>query len=104
MNKIPNKINIMGQIFDVILEDLGKHASDDIAAGRRSSSKIWIDNTTNKQVQEECLLHEIVEMINLDFELKLEHRDITTLSTAIYQVLYENNLSFGDNKNEQSSK
>lgn len=100
MNKIPNKINILGKRFDIILEDMQKHANDHVGSAQLSIQKIWIDTEVHIQEKEETLLHEVIEMINKMCELDLDHHKMTTLSSTIYQVLSDNNLSFGDNKNE----
>lgn len=38
------------------------------------------------------IIHEVIEAINGLYELELEHRDITTLSETLYQVLTDNDL------------
>lgn len=102
MNKIPDKINILGRTFDIIIEDMSKHANDDIGSARLSSQKIWIDSDDNIHIQEkeETLFHEVIEMINKMCELDLDHKTITILSSILYQVLSENKLSFGYTEND----
>lgn len=39
------------------------------------------------------LLHEIIEAINSDLDLKLEHRTICALESSIYQVLKSSRIS-----------
>ena len=55
---------------------------------------IKIDKTIENDFQKSVLLHEIIEFINDMLELKLEHRTITCLETALYQVLKDNKLRF----------
>ena len=43
---------------------------------------------------EETLCHEIIENINANYELNMEHRVIQVLGTVIYQVLHDNRLKF----------
>lgn len=40
--------------------------------------------------QASTLLHEILEIINNDFELRLEHQQISTLEASLYGVLRNN--------------
>lgn len=51
---------------------------------------IKIDKTLPEDFQKSVLLHEIIEFINSMLELNLEHRTITSLETALYQVLKDN--------------
>ncbi|HEC65161.1 MAG TPA: hypothetical protein ENI23_07705 [bacterium] len=44
--------------------------------------------------QAEAFLHEIIEAINHDNELKLEHRNITILGAQLFAVIRNNNLDF----------
>lgn len=41
-----------------------------------------------------AFLHEILESINSQFELRLPHPTLETLSSALYQVLKDNKLHF----------
>jgi hypothetical protein len=45
--------------------------------------------------EEETLMHEIIEIIDEAHELKLPHRTIMTLGTALHQILVDNDLNFG---------
>lgn len=57
--------------------------------------KIWINLETRPYDGIEAdLWHEIVEMINQNYDLKLDHHTITTLGTAIHEVLIENESLF----------
>lgn len=96
MNKIPDKINILGRDFEIIKEKFSDHANLHLGSTVMSSQKIWLDTDYHVQQQEECLIHEIVETIDTMCELGLEHPDMSVLSTALYQVLKENKLTFGE--------
>lgn len=95
MKEIPDEINIIGRKFDIMKENRDIHGIDQLASARYATQKIWIDNQTHIQVQEESLLHEILEMFDKMFELDMSHDKLSTISTALYQVLSENNLQFG---------
>ena len=96
MKKIPDKLNILGKRFDIVLEDMSKHACDHMGSAQLSTQKIWIDTEVHIQEKEETILHEIIEMINKMCELELDHKQMTTLSSTLYQVLSDNKLSFGN--------
>jgi hypothetical protein len=44
------------------------------------------------QQQEETFLHEVIHGIEKSYGLELEERDVTALSSGIYQVLKDNKL------------
>jgi len=98
MNKIPNKINILGKEFDIIYEDFSDHAGTEYnGALEVCTQKMWINtHRTHIQQQEESLIHEITEAINIMCDINLKHQDIQTISAVLYQVLSDNKLRFGD--------
>jgi len=51
---------------------------------------IKLDSTVPMPNQESALLHEIIEQINSQFELHLEHPAISILEVALYQVIQDN--------------
>ena len=55
-----------------------------------NSAEIGLDNNLNKHVEDKVLLHEIIEAINFEYELKLEHEKISILESSLYQVLIDN--------------
>ena len=89
MNK---KIRILGKDLDLIFsQNLGKDSSK---AGLYNGIDMImkIDSTANRQRQEATLFHEILEAINYELELNMEHPLISKLETAIYAVLKDNKL------------
>jgi len=92
---IPKKLKIGGHNFEVILKDRFKEDGDS-KSGACSAylSKIWIDSTAPANVQEETVLHEIIEAIKLQNDWELDHSVVCGLSEGLYQVLKDNNLRF----------
>ena len=91
--KIPKTLNISGRIYKIILSNRGE--DDGISnAGTHYSwvQKIWIDKTQHQEGQESSLIHEIIEAVNEQNDLKLDHQQISVLETSLYQVLKENKL------------
>jgi hypothetical protein len=81
-------VKIGGIEVTVIREDR------DIAgdAGNRGTTsnkkaKIWIDNTMNEQQQNEVIIHEVMEYINMEYDLQLTHTQISVMSMSIHQIL-----------------
>jgi len=96
MKTIPNKINILGRDFTVSIRNREHDGTGELASSRYAAQCIWIEKDCHIQVQEESLIHEMIEMLNTMLELDLEHHKISSLGVSLYQVLYENKLSFGN--------
>jgi hypothetical protein len=83
-------INIGGKQYQISLSPRMANGEDHPASFIPRRSRIAIDSELDAQQQYSCLWHEIIEVINWTYELNLEHRTITTLENAIYQVLKDN--------------
>lgn len=94
MKKIPKKLKIGGYDIEVIIENnrTKERGTDFYGSAVCHHNKIFLDGSVHKQIQESTLLHEIIEIINFHYQLKLEHRTITLLETSLYQVLEDNPL------------
>lgn len=55
-----------------------------------NNTEIRIDSGIPEQRKEKTLLHEILEGINYEYDLDLEHRKISVLETAIFTMLKDN--------------
>lgn len=51
---------------------------------------IKIDSSTPRDRQRSTLIHEILECVNYDLEMKMDHGDITRLETGLFQVMKSN--------------
>jgi hypothetical protein len=89
---IPKKLRIQGHTFNVKLSSGDAVADRDCGWSRPFNNLISINSDFPVSQQESTLLHEIIEIINSSFELKLEHKQIMTLECSLYQVLKENKL------------
>lgn len=58
-----------------------------------NNQTITIANDINKKAVSSVLIHEIIEAINYHLELKLKHRQISSLECAIFQVLVNNGVN-----------
>ena len=45
-----------------------------------------------------ALLHEIIEAIVGQYEIDIEHEELSTLTNVLHQVLCDNSLTWGNNK------
>lgn len=53
---------------------------------------IEIRKGLEKSRAESTLLHELIEWLNNDLELGIEHKSITTLAEGLYQIIADNKL------------
>ena len=101
--KIPSKIDIVGQVYDVILSDNLKEDLKDILKQRPQDAhyvgyfssvwqKIWIDNTMKQSQKEQTLMHEVLEVINHELALGISHDNLDRLEHCLYYVLSKNKL------------
>jgi len=86
-------IHILGQEF-AIKYKRDKKKRDYIGKCFPNANKIYLVKDLSQDKLEETFIHEIIEAINFNLELKLKHRQITALAVAIYTVFKENNLQF----------
>ncbi len=92
--KMPEKNIIAGQEVQVSLVDGGNkffNAGDFCCMD--NTIRINTDGTV-EAVRAESFLHEIIESININNELKLEHHAICTLSSQIFAIIRNNKLDF----------
>lgn len=92
--KIPKTIKIAGHIYTIEFRENRENqdGNEHPASSFSRVNKIWIDKNQVVERQESCLVHEIIEMLNYDFQLELKHQTISLLEAGIYQVLKDNNL------------
>jgi hypothetical protein len=91
---IPNKVKIAGQIINVLFDNRLASGEDRYGVCNCIKGEITIDSTQPIEHQESTFIHEIIEKINADNELELEHNKITCLATQLHQVLKDNKISF----------
>ena len=84
-------MKILGYNYTV---DRSKSQDEVGAMGRfhAKSQAIQIANDINQQQDESTMIHEAIEAINYHLGLELEHKDITALEAALYQVLTDNGV------------
>lgn len=91
--KIPKSVKIGGQNYKIIIKDLNKsECQDNCGYCRTTDNEIYINSSMSQEQQETTLLHEILEALNFNYQLDLEHNKIQTLEATLYQVLKDNKL------------
>ena len=92
---IPDIIKIGGIPYTVIQEERWQHGASNIAASCTDISTIILEKTVPTPIKEEALLHEIIEVLDKHYDLKLDHQAISALGHGLYQVIADNRLYFG---------
>lgn len=91
MFKIPSKIKIGGYTYEVIVEKREvNHGTNSFGSANTRYLRILIEEDLPQQQKESTLIHEIIEMIDSNFDLQLSHQTISTISDSLYQVLVDN--------------
>jgi len=85
---MPDTIKIGGIHYKIIPED--SKISESYGKVVFECASIHLDDTLTNDMALATLLHEVIEVINEENELKLEHRAIQTLATQLFQVLKDN--------------
>jgi hypothetical protein len=93
--KIPNKLDIFSQDITVEYVTDQQHSQTGSYCDYYSNINLHkLNEGLSEALQAETFLHEIIECLNIKMELKLEHNQITSLSTALFHVIRNNNLDF----------
>lgn len=86
------KLKILGHEFKVIYDPEWNNHRGHQATVFFNNHTIRIDNSFPKSAQKVSLLHEIIEILNDSFQMKLEHEKISILAEGLNQVLTDNKI------------
>jgi hypothetical protein len=85
---MPETIKIGGIIYKI--SPMDRKISESYGMVTFESAAIHLDETLCPDMALATLLHEVIEVINEENQLKLKHRAIQTLATQVFQVLRDN--------------
>ena len=93
--KIPKRIVVNGHEFTVslIVGDTRFASAGDVCNWTKTI-RINTADEAAESTQAEALLHELIEIIDHDNELKLSHNTICTLGEQLFGIIRNNNLDF----------
>ena len=83
MFKIPIYIDILGVSY---LID-GQDDPESRGCALLDAAVITIDGNADGQIQIKTLLHEIIEVLNCELDIKLKHYQINLIESGLFQVL-----------------
>ena len=86
--KIPHKVKIGGHIYKVIFQKTTDLADNDCGKTDRVKGIIAIDKDLIQSEKEETFFHELVHIINTEYE----ETEVDFLAQAIYGALKNNKL------------
>lgn len=96
--KVPKTIKVFGHTFKI------KYTTSEEQRGKGTYDSwyhvININSDIPENQQAEVLLHEILELLKCELDLRLPHNVLTAISTALFGCIRDNNLDFR-NQNEQ---
>lgn len=94
LSRLIDSIDILGTDITVNFTDPLVHEDGDVCMGlmhhRKNLIEIWDKDDIPYENQLSTLLHECIECIVEKLELDIEHRDITSLETAFFQLMRKN--------------
>lgn len=91
--QVPKTLKIGGHEVKVIYQEW---AANNFGVSDTVPSKIYINSSACESQQASTVLHEIIENINSNCDLQLNHTQVSTLETVLYQVLKDNKLHFDE--------
>ena len=98
---IPKSIKVGGHTIKVIVGSQRPFEKQGASIDWHNEIYIIDDYDSPESNMAEGFLHEIVEQINSKYEIDLEHKQITVLTQALFQVLRDNGLDFREVECEQ---
>jgi hypothetical protein len=85
-----DKVKIGGILYSISkIKDLARDKGH-LGECCGNNASINLDDDLQPDVERKVLLHEIIEAINFEFELNLEHNKISVLESTLYQVIIDN--------------
>lgn len=87
---LPKKIKIGGQFYNVVYDAKMVAKHNNKGEMDPVDNEIRVDLNMVKSQQEQTFIHEVIEALNSDYPLKLEHVQIELLDALLYQVIIDN--------------
>ena len=88
--KITPTVKIAGVTYTIRISPHMRLEDDCSGKLRIGRAIIDLDDYMDPDIAKATLLHEIIEAIDTENELKLEHNKIQSISTQLYQVIHDN--------------
>jgi len=88
--KIPSRVKIGGHWFKIVYKDDDKDDYRLTGGVTHWQNKIFLQTQLTQSKRESVLIHEIIEEISSQNDLKIEHHILSCLAERIYQVLVDN--------------
>ena len=90
--ELPKKIMINGREYNVKERDNKETGATSLGTFDCRQSIIWIEKGLSDDQTLSTLIHEAIEAIDFQGELKMEHNKICVLETGIYSLITNNDI------------
>lgn len=87
---IPKKVKIGAFEWSVVYNEDLMHGRQERGCCRPKTAQIDIDPGYHKAGQEETFIHELLEAITYQYDITIEHKDLSNLATVLHQVIKDN--------------
>lgn len=103
--RLPNKIDILGDIFEIIYTEnvdqiamdkgskVPKQGSTYLGYFNMQDQTIHIDSALNDKNKARILLHEVIEILTKQLIINITHDDIERLEHGLFYVLEKNKFT-----------
>ena len=97
---LPKQIKVGGLTYSINLVDEPMETGEELAAVFYHKQEIRIKNNLTQGMKELCLMHELMHIVfyHVGYYPDNDEEVIDRLSKTLYQVMVDNDLTWGNNK------
>lgn len=89
---IPDKVKVGAHWYDICLVDVVDKVSPRFGEADILNTTITIDRTVSRSIQEQCLLHEVIHVLEHLTGFEFSEEQVSSLASGIYCFLVDNDL------------
>ena len=93
---IPKSLKILAHEYEIEIDPEMLIAGSSMGLCCSNILKIKVAGGIPKSMQADTILHEIIEALNYQLELGLDHNVISSLSASLLSVIIDNKLEFNN--------
>lgn len=94
--KIPDKIKLGAHNITIQKVPMSEIENGGLFDSLNYNIRLRNDINEPESKRSECFLHEIIESIRYIHNMEINHKEVTTLSECLFQVIRDNNLIFSE--------
>lgn len=85
---LPTHLRIAGQDYEVFAEE--EWMEGQLGGCNHRKPSLWVADSLAPPRQRQVLIHEILEALNFELDIDLEHHQIELLETGLFGLLRDN--------------